>query len=184
MERIKFFLRMAAILLLILSADALVAGAGLWAGLRSPEQYEDRGVYTFVPYECLPTQVKNTSSGRTQRMNPTKTVYKVYYRDTEGAGYRWSVQASGKDSGRKTVEQGLPAERRVLGIPAEGTYITIDPTLTVQSYVGDLRRKYLLIMGAAGAYLLAWPLGWGAVLWAESRKKCRKRWEDWEESHD
>ncbi len=95
-------------------------------------------------------------------MNPTKTVYKVYYRDTEGAGYRWSVQASGKDSGRKTVEQGLPAERRVLGIPAEGTYI----------------------MGAAGAYLLAWPLGWGAVLWAESRKKCRKRWEDWEESHD
>ena len=32
MERIKFFLRMAAILLLILSADALVAGAGLWAG--------------------------------------------------------------------------------------------------------------------------------------------------------
>ena len=91
MERIKGFFRIAATLLLILSAAALVAGAGLWAGLRSPEQYEDRGVYMFVPYECLPTRVKNNSSGRTQRMNPTKTVYKVYYRDTEGAGYRWSV---------------------------------------------------------------------------------------------
>ncbi len=41
--------------------------------------YEDRGVYTFLPYQMLSVQVQNTrASGRDRRMNPTKTAYMVY----------------------------------------------------------------------------------------------------------
>lgn len=184
MERIKGLCRIGGILLLILAAAALVACAGQWAGLRAPEEYEDKGVYTFSPYQVLPHQVKNNSSGRTQRMNPTKTVYMVYYRAVSGAGYQWSRQVASKEAGYRAIEQGERVQRRVLSIPAEGTYITVDPNLSAESYVSGLRQKYNLILGASAAYLLAWPLGWALVLRAKRRKRRSDQWKDWEESHD
>ncbi len=69
--------------------------------------YEDRGVYTFLPYQMLSVQVQNTrASGRDRRMNPTKTAYMVYYRDTSGSGYQWSEQALTRELGQDTVDEG------------------------------------------------------------------------------
>lgn len=184
MERIKGLCRIGGILLLILAAAALVACAGQRAGLRPAEAYEDKGIYTFSPYRVLPHQEKNNSSGRTQRMNPTKTVYMVYYRAVNGEGYQWSRQVASKEAGYRAIEQGERVRRRVLSIPEEGIYITVDPKLSAESYVSGLRQKYNLILGASAAYLLAWPLGWALVLRAKRRKKRAETWKDWEESHD
>ena len=184
LERIKGIAQAAGVLLLILSAAALIACAGQRAGLRPAEAYEDKGIYTFSPYRVLPHQEKNNSSGRTQRMNPTKTVYMVYYRAVNGAGYQWSRQVASKEAGYRAIEQGERVQRRVLSIPAEGTYITVDPKLSAEDYAGGLRRKYIWIMSASGAYLLAWPLGWALVLRAKRRKRRSDQWKDWEESHD
>ncbi len=128
------------------------------------ESYEDRGVYTFSPYQVLPVQVKNTgASGRQRRMNPTKTVYMVYYRDTEGAGYQWKEKASGREAGERTVAAGRTVKRRVLAIPEDQAYITVEPEMTAQSYSDGMRQRYKVILGVSGAYILFYILAWFVV---------------------
>ncbi len=60
-------------------------------------------------------------------MNPTKTVYMVYYRTTDGSGYQWTDQAITRELGREIVDAGSAVERRVLVIPAGLSYITVEP---------------------------------------------------------
>lgn len=178
-EKLKSLCRLAGLLLLILAAAALYVCLRQLPGLRQPGDYEDRGIHTFAPYRVLPHQVPNNSSGRTQRMNPTKTVYLVDYREINGAGYRWSQQVSGKDAGRRVVEQGQQVKRRVLAIPAEGTYLTIDPELSAEAYAGGLRRRYLGVLWAAIGYLVFYPLAWGLIWVVKKQKADRERgWED------
>ena len=45
-------------------------------------------------------------------------------------------------------------ERRVLRIPADGTYITVEPDQTAGSYTEGLRQKYITALVLAGAYVL------------------------------
>ncbi len=136
------------------------------SGAVPAEGYEDRGIYTFVPYQVLPVSVKNTgASGRDRRMHPTKTVYMVYYRDTKGAGYRWEEQALSRTSGERAVEEGQTVERRVLEIVEDHTYITVEPEMTAESYNDGLRRKSQMILGASGAYILFYILAW-FVVWS------------------
>ena len=138
MRKLKSIITLAGIMLLILSAASLYVALGAMSDVRPAESYEDKGVRTFVPYDVLPVQVKNTSaSSRDRRMNPTKTVYMVYYRATDGSGYKWSDEVSAKSYGERVVEAGEPVERRVLSIPEAGTYITVEPNQTAETYTDE-----------------------------------------------
>lgn len=155
MRRLKTIIPIAGILLLILSAASMYVALQNLSELRSAEDYEDRGIFTFQPYDVLPVQVKNTgASSRDRRMNPTKTVYMVYYRATDGIGYKWSDEAISRDAGQKIVDAGKTVERRVLSIPEDGTYITVEPEQTAESYTESLRGKYTQIVGFSFIYIV------------------------------
>ena len=86
MKRLKTIILVAGILLLILSAASLYAAMQGISKVRPAEDYEDQGVRSFEPYAVYPVQVENTGAvGRDRRMHPTKTVYKVDYRATDGS---------------------------------------------------------------------------------------------------
>ncbi len=130
------------------------AAAALWqlCHLPDPGLYQDKGIYTFVPYQVLPIQVKNNTTGRNKRMNPTKTVYKVYYRTKEYSGYEWSQEAPSKSAGVDIVAEKKPCQRRVLSRTDTGTYLTVDASQTAESYFLGLRRRCLLITGGCLLY--------------------------------
>ena len=101
-EKIKALIFTAGMMLFILSAVLGALSVGYLSDMLPAEEYQDRGVHTFVPYEVYPVSVKNTgASGRDRRMNPTKTVYKVYYFDRTGEGYQWSVEVLSREQGKK-----------------------------------------------------------------------------------
>ena len=171
MKKLKSIFFVAGILLLILSAASLYVAMQALLVIRPAEDYEDIGVLTFQPYDVLPVQVQNTgASSRDRRMNPTKTVYMVYYRATDGSGYKWSSEAFSKDHGQRVVEAGETVERRVLRIPADGTYITVEPEQSAGSYTAGLRQKYTTILALAGAYVLLYGLLW-CLIYRRNRKK-------------
>ena len=126
--------------------------------------YEDKGVYTFLPYQVLPVQVQNTgASGRDRRMNPTKTAYIVHYRTTSGNGYQWREQALIREPGQEIVDAGAAVERRVLAIHTDRSYITVKPGQTAESYTAGLRQKYIAALVLAGTYVLLYVAMWCAI---------------------
>lgn len=128
------------------------------------DSYEDKGVFTFSHYQVLPVQVQNTgASGRGRRMNPTKTAYMVYYQDISGSGYQWSGQALTRELGQKIVDAGTTVERRVLAIPADRSYITVDPDQTAESYTTGLWQKYITALVLAGVYVLLYVAAWCVI---------------------
>lgn len=155
MRRLKTIISIAGILLLILSAASMYVALKALSELRPADDYEDQGVLTFRPYDVLPVQVQNTgASSRDRRMNPTKTVYMVYYLATDGSGYKWSDEALTRDLGEDIVEAGETVRRRVLSIPSDGTYVTVEPEQTAESYTEGLRGKYTFIIGLSTLYIL------------------------------
>lgn len=102
-------------------------------------------------------------------MNPTKTVYMVYYRATDGSGYQWSEQTLTQELGQKIVEEGASVTRRVLNIPDDHTYITVDSEQTAESYTEGLRQKYIVNFCLSAGYLLLYLLIW-CVIWYKKRK--------------
>ena len=89
MQKLKSIIFVAGLMLLILAAVVGYLSIKYLSAILPADSYEDKGLYTFLPYQVLPVQVENTgASGRARRMNPTKTVYTVYYRDTSGSGYQ------------------------------------------------------------------------------------------------
>lgn len=155
MRRLKTIIPIAGILLLILSAASLYVAMRDISKVHPAEDYEDQGVRSFAPYAVYPVQVQNTSaSGRDRRMNPTKTVYMVYYLATDGSGYKWSDEALTRDLGEDIVEAGETVRRRVLSIPSDGTYITVEPEQTAGSYAESLRGRYTRIVGLSALYIL------------------------------
>ena len=164
MQKLKFIPFSAGVMLFVLSAVMIYLSIQGLSDIRPASDYEDQGVYTFLPYEVLPVQVKNTSaSSRDRRMNPTKTVYMVLYRDTSGAGYRWREQTPAPELGEKTVEAGQTVARRVLSIPSSRTYITVVPEQSAQSYTDGLRQKYSLFLGLSVAYILFYLAVWYVI---------------------
>ena len=94
MQKLKFIVFIAGLMLLILSAVMGYLSIEELSDMPPADGYKDRGIYTFAPHEVASEQVKNTSaSSRERRMNPTKTVYMVCYRDIGGSGYRWIERA-------------------------------------------------------------------------------------------
>ena len=174
MKRLKTIILVAGILLLILSAASLYAAMQGISKVRPAEDYEDQGVRSFEPYAVYPVQVENTgASGRDRRMHPTKTVYKVDYRATDGSGYKWSNEAFSKDHGQRVVEAGDTVKRRVLSIPSDGTYITVEPEQTAGSYTEGLQGKYNRIIGLSTLYILFYLI---ALILVKLVRRLRKNW--------
>lgn len=170
MQNLKTIVFIAGVLLLILAAVIGYLSIKNLSGIRTTDRYEDKGVYAFSPYQVLPVQVRNTgASGRDRRMNPTKTVYMVYYRATDGSGYQWSERALTRELGQETVEEGVNVTRRVLNIPDEHTYITVEPDQTAESYTAGLWQKYRIALYLSAGYLLLYLLIW-CVIWYKKRK--------------
>ena len=154
MKQLKSLVSVIGLMLMILSVIAGALSISYLSDMLSAGEYEDKGVYTFLPYEVLPVQVKNTGAvGRQRRMNPTRTVYKIYYRDQESGSYRWTDEAYSRESGEKVVDAGYAVRRRVLSIPEEGTYVTVERDLNAESYTAGLRGRYIRVIGLSGAYV-------------------------------
>ena len=165
MEKVKSIGFVAGLMLLILAAVmTYLSVKGLFA-IPTAGSYEDGGTHTFEPYQVLPVQVQNTSAySRDRRMNPTKTVYMVYYRATDGSGYQWTDQAITRELGQETVREGVPVIRRVLSIPSDRTYITVEPDQTAESYTAGLRQKYVFALALSAVYILVYLVIWGVIL--------------------
>lgn len=171
MSKLKSIAFTVGLMLLLLSAVMGCLSIKYMSAITPADSYEDNGVYTFSPYQVLPVQVQNTgASGRDRRMNPTKTVYMVYYRTTDGSGYRWSDRAITRELGQEVVDAGTAVERRVLSIPANRSYITVEPNQTAESYTAELRQKYIIILALAGAYVLLYVAVWCIIIF---KKKAR-----------
>ena len=165
MEKVKSIGFVAGLMLLILAAVMIYLSAKGLFTIPSANSYQDNGTHTFEPYQVLPVQVRNTSSySRDRRMNPTKTVYMVYYRATDGSGYQWTDRAITRELGQETVREGVPVIRRVLSIPSDRTYITVEPDQTAESYTAGLRQKYVLALALSAAYILVYLVIWGVIL--------------------
>ena len=165
MVRIKSIGFVAGLILLILASVMIYLSAKGLLTIPSANSYQDNGTHTFEPYQVLPIQVQNTSAySRDRRMNPTKTVYMVYYRATDGSGYQWTDQAITRELGQETVKEGVPVTRRVLSIPSDRTYITVEPDQTAESYTAGLRQKYVLALALSAVYILVYLVIWGVIL--------------------
>lgn len=144
-----------------------MAGVSVWNCLhiRPADCYTDQGIHPFKPYEVLPVQVKNTTgTSRDRRMRPTKTVYMLYYRATDGSGYRWSQEVVSKTYGQKVIDEGMSVERRVLSVAGENVYITTEAQLTARSYTSGLRRQCIIRFSICVLYLTVY-----GILWAWQR---------------
>ena len=107
MQKLKSIIFVAGLMLLILAAVVGYLSIKYLSAILPVDSYEDKGLYTFLPYQVLPVQVENTgASGRARRMNPTKTVYMVYYRDTSGAVINGVSRLSIVSWGRKSWTRG------------------------------------------------------------------------------
>ena len=165
MPKLKSIVFVAGLMLLLLAAAMGYLSIKYLSAIAPADSYEDKGVYTFSPYQVLPVQVQNTgASGRDRRMNPTKTVYMVYYRATDGSGYQWTDRAITRELGQEIVDAGAAVERRVLSIPADSSYITVEPGQTAGSYTAGLRQKYITALALSGAYILLYVVVWCIVI--------------------
>ena len=172
MQKLISIVFVVGIMLLILAAAMGYLSFKYLSEILPADNYEDKGVYTFSPYQVLPVQVQNTgASGRDRRMNPTKTVYMVYYRATDGSGYQWNEQALTRDLGQEIVDAGAVVERRVLAIPADRSYITVEPGQTAESYTAGLRQRYITTLVLAGAYILLYVVVWCALILIKKAKE-------------
>lgn len=170
MQKLKPFIFTAGVLLFVLSVAVGYFSIKNLVAILPASSYEDKGLYTFSPVQALPVQVSNTSTNsRERRMNPTKTVYRVEYQDNNEKGYRWSMQASTGEQGQAIVKAQIPIERRVLVIPADNTYITVEPEQSAASYTARLRQKYITTLILAGSYILLYGAMW-YVLWRRKKR--------------
>ena len=175
MAKLKSIVFVAGVMLLILAAAVGYLSIEELSAMLPADGYKDRGVYTFTPYEVASEQVKNTSvDSRERRMHPTKTVYIVCYRDVSGSGYRWKARAITPEMGQAVVDAGATVERRVLSIPDCGTYITVEPDQTAESYTAGLRRKYIFTLSLSAVYILLYAAAW-CLIWRKNRKKKVER---------
>lgn len=153
-------------MIFVLALACLYVGTEQLMKIPPANIYEDKGIHTFLPYRVLPTQVKNTASGRQGRMHPTKTVYYLYYKEVGGAGYKWKEEVSSKKEGEKKISEGRAVKRRVLSIKKERKYITIEPEQTAKSYVSKRRSVYGIMSGCSVMVLLGY-----FVVWIRMRKR-------------
>lgn len=156
MTKIKSIAFAISIMLLVAAPISLYFSMRNLTQIRTASDYDDLGIYTFVPDEVYPIQVENHATGRAGRNHPTKTVYVVSYRAEDGSGYQYRQEFAVETLAQNVLKEGEPIQRRVLSIPHENSYTTIDVEETVESYTLHQKMTYLVIAGASSLYLLAW----------------------------
>ena len=62
MQKLKFIPFSAGVMLFVLSAVTIYLSIQELSDIRPAGDYEDQGVYTFLPYDVQSVQVKNTSA--------------------------------------------------------------------------------------------------------------------------
>ena len=158
-EKIRLYVNVLLLMFVILAVLSLFFSVRNMTEIRSVSAYEDQGVCTFVPVEVSPVQEENNASGRMRRNHPVKTVYVVSYQASDGSGYEYDYEAGSVDTiAQKIVEEGEPIERRVLSIPDEGTYITVEADETAETYVAGQRKRFVLISIVSVLYLAVWGM--------------------------
>ena len=159
------------IMLLIGAALCLYFSLQNLSSIRPASAYEDMGIHTFVPEKVYPVQRENHATGRQKRNRPTTTVYIVLYRAENGSGYQYKYESGSVESTAQNIlEAGEPIERRVLSIPDEDGYITIDADETVQTYETIQKRTYWTIAVISAAYLLVWLAVNGLLLYRRRKR--------------
>ena len=108
MQKLKSIVFVVGIMLLILAAAMGYLSIKYLSAILPADSYEDKGVYTFSPYQVLPIQVQNTgASGRDRRMNPTKkTPIWSTTRTPAGAAISGASRPSPVSWARKSWTQG------------------------------------------------------------------------------
>ena len=88
----------------------------------------------------------------------------ICYQATDGSGYQWTDRAITRELGQETVKEGVIVTRRVLSIPRDRSYITVEPDQTAESYTAGLRQKYVFGLVLSAAYILVYLVIWGVIL--------------------
>lgn len=172
MAKLKSIGFVVGIMLLILSASTAYFSYKGLSEMLPATAYEDKGTFQFTPRRVLPTQVENTGgTRRTHRTQSTRTVYHVYYWDTSRRGYQWTQEVPSRSAGEKIVAAKELVERRVLSIPENKTYITVEPGETAESYTKDLRHRNETRLKFSGAYLVLYGAGWVILVTLRQRKR-------------
>ena len=165
MKNLKILGISATALLLLLALIMSYLSVKHLGNILPADSYEDKGVYTFVPYQVLPLQMKNNSAyNRDRRMNPKKTIFVIYYKATDGSGYTWNKLATDREQGTETIKNSIPVSRRVLTISADNTYITVEQQENAKSYTAKLRQKYTITLTLAVIYILLYIVVWIIII--------------------
>ena len=139
------------------------------AALRPASAYQDLGVCEFVPDRIESIQTKSRGSAAYRRTNPTRIVYRLIYKARDGSARQYRVDYPARTLAQEALEEAEPVDRRVLRIPEENAYLTLEPDQDAQSYTRTQRLRYLLTAGVCGLYLLA-----RGGLWARRRHLQRE----------
>lgn len=149
----------------------LYSGLKELSEVRPSSDYEDKGIYTFSPYQVFPVQLNNNATGRSKRLNPKKTVYMVYYKTTDKTRYQWKRNmGSSRTSADKILAEGEEVQRRVLIIKNENKYITVDSKLTAEKYVERLRIRFTVMVSVSAVYIAIYIIIWLVI----SRRRRRE----------
>lgn len=155
--------RLLAILTFVAAAGAFICGTRYFL-IRPADAYTDQGVYTFVPTQGYPTNVKVPGSQR------TRNVYMITYRTTTQSPYAHTVEAPSRSAGEAIVRAREPVQWRVLSITDDGTFLTVPPEDTAQSYTARERQKALIPFAVSAAYLTG-----AAVVFLWRRRRAEDR---------
>ena len=74
------------------------------------------------------------------------------------------------------MDAGAAVERRVLSVPADRSYITVEPGQTAESYTAGLRQKYITALVLAGAYVILYAAAWCILILMKKAKRGSQVW--------
>ena len=184
MEKIKSILRFLPVFIFIVAVIALFNSYGDMQKVRPADEYKDMGVYTFYPQRVIPLQKETNFSGKMKRRNPTTTVYAVDYWTEEnrknrlaaaaekmpGPEYNYILEKGGiESSAQQIVDEGKTVERRVLYIPEEKSYITVEKDMTAEDYVDEQIGFNKKVAMAALTYIVALAAYYAVKYFAKSK---------------
>lgn len=142
-----------------------------WKGLSEMtpvEAYVDKGVFSFKPVKIYPHQVKNHDpSSRSRRMHPNKVEYVVLYncvREKTYYQYKLNTKSASKTEAENILNAGEIIKRRVLAIPSEHSYVTVEAHQTAESYTDGLTTKYLYLARICLGLIVAWIISFVFLL--------------------
>ena len=158
-HRTKMLVNAVGLLLFAAAAICLFWGINGLHGVRPVSAYEDMGVHTFFPNQVTPA-----SAG---------TGYLVQYRSTGTPNYKWQTEVSSEADGQALVTQNSAAERRVLSIPAENTYIVVPAEQTAETYTSVQQSRYLFAIRLSTSLLAAFVAAWIIIM--IRHRKMRKQ---------